>query len=298
MDTLDCMRVFAAVVERQGFSAAAEALQLSTASVTRQVAYLEKRLGTRLLNRTTRRVSLSTAGAAYYERCQRLLAELDETEAAVAAQTLRPAGALRINAPVSFGIGHLGDRLARFCERYPEISLEVSLADRLVDLVEEGFDLAVRITREPAPSLVARKLADLPIWLCASPAYLRRHGRPRRPQELSAHRCLSYTYWSGGDIWRLRGPAGEEAVKVGGHLRANNGDLLCAAARSGMGIVLQPEFLISRDLAEGRLQRVLPDYDVAPTALWIVYASRHYLPPKLRAFVDYLVEDFRREPLA
>ena len=297
MDTLESMRVFVAIVERQGFSAAAEALQLSTASVTRHVAHLEKRLGTRLLHRTTRRVSLSTAGTAYYERCQRLLAEFDETEATVAEQTLRPAGSLRINVPVSFGIGHLGERLAAFCAHYPEISLEVSLADRLVDLVEEGFDLAVRITREPAPNLVARKLADLPIWLCAAPDYLRRHGHPQRPQDLAEHRCLAYSYWSGGDSWRLRGPEGEVTVKVGGNLRANNGDLLCAAARAGMGIVLQPEFLLSRDLAEGRLQRVLPAYDVTPSSLWIVYASRRYLPPKLRAFIDYLVEDFRRDPL-
>ncbi|MEE7548205.1 LysR family transcriptional regulator, partial [Xanthomonas sp. Kuri4-1] len=174
MDTLEAMRVFASVAERSGFSAAAEALGLSTASVTRQVAALEQRLGTRLLNRTTRRVSLTSAGTAYYQRCVQLLAELDDLEAAIGAQALQPSGLLRVNAPVSFGIARLGPLLAGFHARHPQVQLDLSLSDRLVDMVEEGYDVALRITRQPSPALIARRLAQVRLRLCAAPSYLAR----------------------------------------------------------------------------------------------------------------------------
>lgn len=292
MDTFAAMRVFVAVVERSGFSAAASALDLSTASVTRQVAALEKRLGTRLLNRTTRRVGLTSAGAAYYQRAVQLLAELDDIEAAVGAQALVPSGLLRINAPVSFGIARLGPLLAGYRVRYPQVKLDLSLSDRLVDMVEEGFDVAIRITRQPAPNLIARKLADARLLLCAAPDYLARAGTPAAPADLARHACLAYSYWSGGDEWTLQGPAGEATVRIDGGLRANNGDVLREAALAGMGIVLQPDFVVGADLAASRLRQVLPDWQVPPVGIHAVYASRSHLAPKLRSFIDFLVEAF------
>ena len=292
MDTFAAMRVFVAVVERSGFSAAASALDLSTASVTRQVAALEKRLGTRLLNRTTRRVGLTSAGAAYYQRAVQLLAELDDIEAAVGAQALVPSVLLRINAPVSFGIARLGPLLAGYRVRYPQVKLDLSLSDRLVDMVEEGFDVAIRITRQPAPNLIARKLADARLLLCAAPDYLARAGTPAAPADLARHACLAYSYWSGGDEWTLQGPAGEATVRIDGGLRANNGDVLREAALAGMGIVLQPDFVVGADLAAGRLRQVLPDWQVPPVGIHAVYASRSHLAPKLRSFIDFLVEAF------
>ncbi|MET0289422.1 MAG: LysR family transcriptional regulator [Pseudoxanthomonas sp.] len=292
MDTIEAMRVFAAVVERSSFSGAAEAMEMSTASVTRHVAWLEQRLGTRLLHRTTRRVSLTSAGASYHERCLALLAELDATEAAVTAQSLAPSGQLRINVPVSFGIAHMGAMLGRFADLHPQISVDVDLSDRLVDLVEEGYDVAIRITREPAPSLIARLLAESALVVCAAPDYLARAGTPATLADLAAHRCLGYRYWHGGDVWRMSGPAGEESVRVVEHLRANNGDLLREAAIAGMGIVLQPEFIVGQALEDGRLLPLLPDYRIAPVRIYAVYASRSHLAPKVRAFIDFMVEAF------
>jgi DNA-binding transcriptional LysR family regulator len=292
MDTIEAMRVFATVAERSSFSGAANALDMSTASVTRHVAWLEQRLGTRLLHRTTRRVSLTSAGASYHERCLALLAELDATEAAVTAQALAPSGQLRLNVPVSFGIARMGGLLGRFAELHPQISVDVDLSDRMVDLVEEGYDVAIRITREPAPTLIARLLAESALVLCASPDYLARAGTPTTLAELASHRCLGYRYFQGGDVWRMTGPEGEASVRVHEHLRANNGDLLREAAIAGMGIVLQPDFIAGQALDEGRLVRLLPDYHIPPVRIFAVYASRSHLAPKIRAFIDFMVESF------
>jgi len=296
MDTLDAMRVFVAVVERNGFSAAAQALDLSTAGVTRQIAALEKRLSTRLLNRTTRRVSPTSTGALYYGQCVQLLAEFDALEASIGAQALEPAGRLRINAPVSYGIARLGPLLAGYRARYPQVQLDLSLSDRLVDMVEEGYDVAIRITRQPGPSLIARQLAVARISLCASPAYLAAHGQPREPEDLATHQCLSYSYWGGGDAWQLQGPRGEVSVPVQGGVRANNGDVLREAAIAGLGIVVQPDFLVGDALADGRLVRVLPEWEVPPIGIHAVYTSRSHLAPKVRTFIDYLVEALAEDP--
>lgn len=290
MDTLDAMRVFVAVVERNGFSAAAEALGVSTAGVTRQVAALEKRLSTRLLHRTTRRVSPTSAGAAYYAQCVRLLAEFDALEASIGAQALEPSGTLRINAPVSWGIARLGPLLAGYRQRYPQVELDLALSDRLVDMVEEGYDVALRITREPSPALIARQLGQARITLCAAPAYLAARGTPSTPQELAAHDCLGYSYWASGNQWPLQGPGGEVRVMVNSILQANNGDVLREAAIAGMGVILQPDFLLEQALADGRLVRVLPDWEVPPIGIFAVYTSRSHLAPKVRSFIDYLVD--------
>lgn len=302
MDTIEAMRVFATVVERSGFSAAADALDMSTPSVTRHIAWLEQRLGTRLLNRTTRHVSLTSAGAAYHERCLKLLAEFAATEAAVTAQSLEPSGTLRVNAPVSFGIARLGDLVARFGQRHPQVTIDLDLSDRLVDLVEEGYDVAIRITRQPAGSLIARPLAESSLAVCASPEYLRRAGTPQTLAALAEHDVLGYRYWAGGDEWRLEGPDGEESVRVRERLRANNGDILREAAIAGMGITLQPDFIVGEAIADGRLLRILPQYDIPPIRIFAVYASRSHLAPKVRSFIDFLVESFangcQRRPAA
>lgn len=290
MDTIDAMRVFVSVVERNGFSAAADALDISTAAVTRQVAALEKRLSTRLLNRTTRRVSPTSAGAAYYQRCVQLLAEFDELEASVGAQALQPSGRLRINAPVSYGIARLGALLPAYSARYPQVELDLQLSDRLVDMVEEGFDLAIRITRQPAPNLIARHLAQVRVRLCAAPSYLARRGTPASPQDLTAHECLSYTYSAAGEAMQLQGPQGEVNIALQPHLRANNGEVLREAAIAGMGIIAQPDFIIDQALADGRLVPVLPEWEVPAIGIYAVYASRSHLAPKVRSFIDYLVE--------
>ena len=290
MDTLDAMRVFVAVVERNGFSAAAQALDMSTAGVTRQVAALEKRLSTRLLHRTTRRVSPTSAGAAYYAQCVRLLAEFDALEASIGAQALEPSGMLRINAPVSWGIARLGPLLAGYRQRFPQVELDLALSDRLVDMVEEGYDVAIRITREPSPALIARRLGQARITLCAAPSYLAARGTPRTPQDLEQHDCLGYSYWASGNQWPLQGPGGETRVTVNSILQANNGDVLREAAIAGMGVILQPDFLLEDALADGRLVRVLPEWDVPAIGIFAVYTSRSHLAPKVRSFIDYLVD--------
>ncbi|WP_313142121.1 LysR family transcriptional regulator [Stenotrophomonas sp.] len=290
MDTLDAMRVFVAVVERNGFSAAAQALDMSTAGVTRQVAALEKRLSTRLLHRTTRRVSPTSAGAAYYAQCVRLLAEFDALEASIGAQALEPSGMLRINAPVSWGIARLGPLLAGYRQRFPQVELDLALSDRLVDMVEEGYDVAIRITREPSPALIARRLGQARITLCAAPSYLAARGTPRTPQDLEQHDCLGYSYWASGNQWPLQGLGSETRVTVNSILQANNGDVLREAAIAGMGVILQPDFLLEDALADGRLVRVLPEWDVPAIGIFAVYTSRSHLAPKVRSFIDYLVD--------
>jgi DNA-binding transcriptional LysR family regulator len=292
MSQIEDMRVFVAVAEQNGFAAAAETLGMSTPGVSRHVARLEAGLGVRLFNRTTRRVSLTTTGAAYYQRCLILLADFDELESSIREQGLMPTGTLRVNAPVSFGITKLAPVLAGFRLQFPDVRLDLTLTDRLTDMVEEGYDLAIRITRQPGPALIARKLAETRLLLCASPAYLERQGVPSVPADLVAHECLSYTYWGDGDNWRLSGPDGEVAIPITGGVQANNGDLLVQAARDGLGIVLQPDFLVAPDLSSGCLVEVLPDYNVARAGIYAVYASRNHLAPKVRAFIDYLVDAF------
>ncbi|PSD32402.1 LysR family transcriptional regulator [Stenotrophomonas maltophilia] len=290
MDRFEAMRAFARVVETGSFTRAAHTLQISRTTVTQLVQQLEAHLRLRLLNRTTRRVSPTSAGAAYYAQCVRLLAEFDALEASIGAQALEPSGTLRINAPVSWGIARLGPLLASYRQRFPQVELDLALSDRLVDMVEEGYDVAIRITREPGPTLIARRLGESRVSLCAAPAYLAAHGTPQTPQELQAHACLSYSYWAAGNNWPLQGPGGEVKVAVSSLLHANNGDVLREAAIAGMGVILQPDFLLEDALADGRLVRVLPEWEAAPIGIFAVYTSRSHLAPKVRSFIDHLVE--------
>lgn len=297
MDKLKGMQIFVKVVELGSFTRAADALDLSRAMATTHVARLEERLGVRLLHRTTRRLSLTEAGTAYYERCAALLAEMESLEASLEAMSETPRGVVKISAPVSFGHMHLAPALAEYLDRNPLVRLDVSLNDRTVDLVEEGYDLAVRIGRAIDSSLVARRLATMPMRLCAAPSYLERRGRPRHPADLAQHDCLAYAY-SGTANWAFEGPDGRrEEVRIRAETRANNGELLRELAVHGHGIVLMPAFIVAEALANGQLESLLPGYDAGELAVFALYASRKYLAAKVRTLVDFLAERFReRQP--
>lgn len=297
MDRLSGMAVFVRVVEEESFSAAARLLGLSKSSVSKQVAALEDRLGARLLNRTTRRLALTDAGTAFFERAVRILADAEEAEAAVSRLSTAPRGVLRVNAPVSFGVQHLGPLLPAFMDANPELSVDLGLNDRFVDLVEEGFDVAVRIGRLPDSSLIARRLAPVRRLLVASPDYVAAHGAPQRPEDLRDHACLLYSYLLRGDTWPLTGPDGRTVeVLVTGRLRANNGDVLRSALLGGMGVAYTPSFLVGADLAEGRLVRVLPQWEDTTAAVYAVHPHARLLAPKVRAFVDFLADRFAGAP--
>lgn len=296
MDRFAAMQAFVAVVEAGSFVRASERLNLSTTSVSRQVSELEAHLDARLLHRTTRRVSLTDAGRTFYQHCTALLADLAEAEAAVSADNRAASGLLRVSAPVSFGILHLSTELARFRREQPDVALELHLNDRMVDLVEEGHDVAIRISGQLATSLVARPLAPVQMVICAAPAYLERHGIPRTPQDLSRHQCLLYSYSDQPSLWTLLGDAGPEQVQVAGFLTANNGDVLRAAAVAGEGIVLQPTFIVGDDLRAGRLVPLLQDYQVPSVTAYAVYPSRRHLAAKVRVFIDFLVRAWGDRP--
>lgn len=297
MEDLSAMAVFARVVEMESFSGAARALGLSKSAVSKRVGRLEDRMGLRLLNRTTRRLSLTEAGAAFYEGCRRVVAEAEAAERAVTRLASAPRGRLKVNAPMSFGVRHLAPALPDFMARYPELNVDLTLNDRVVDLVEEGFDLAIRIARLAESSLIARRLAPNRLVLCAAPSYLAAHGAPRAVEDLKDHACLLYSYQTAGDAWRLCGPGGERRLAVTGRLRINNGDALLAAALGGLGVALLPCFICGQDLRAGRLIQVLPAWSgPADTAIAAVYPASRNLSPKVRVFVDFLTERFSGTP--
>jgi len=297
MENLDAMVVFARVVEAESFSGAARTVGLSKSAVSKQISRLEDRLGLRLLNRTTRRLSLTEAGAAFYQGCQRVVAEAEAAELAVTHLASAPRGRLRVSAPMSFGVRHVSPALPEFLRRYPELAVDLTLNDRIVDLVEEGFDVGLRIAPLADSSLVARRLAPSRAILAAAPAYLEARGVPRTLGELEGHTCLIYSYQVTGEAWRLAGPAGERRLKVSGPLRVNNGDAILAAALGGLGIALLPCFISGEDLRAGRLVRVLPEWEAPPdSAVSAVYPAARHLSPKVRSFVDFLAERFGGTP--
>src|SRR5690349_5337501 len=295
MDALTDIAVFVRVVERGSFTLAANDLALSRAVVSKYLSRLEDRLGARLLHRTTRRLSLTEAGAALFEASRGALEQIEEAEAAVAQFQAKPRGRLRVSAPMSFGILHLGPAMADFARAYPEITLDIRLDDRYVNLVEDGFDVAVRIGALTDSSLVARKLAVTRAVACASPAYLAEHGEPETPEDLAAHDCLVYSYLA--DVWRFTAPDGREIpVAVKGSLRINNGIVLAEAAVAGHGILVTPSFYVAPLLRSGRLKQVLARYKVKEIGIHAVYPQRGHVPPKVRAFVDFLAQRFGRRP--
>jgi len=293
MDKFFEMQAFASVVDAGSFVKAADALASSKAAVSRYVSELEARLGVRLLHRTTRRLSLTEAGQVFYARCKDLLAELESAEAEITSHGSEASGLAKINVPVSFGIRHLAPLWGDFMRAHPKVRLDITLTDRVVDLVEEGYDMAVRIATLPSSMLVSRRLATTRIVLCASPEYLRVRGTPQHPRELAEHSVLAYSYLSTKDEWRFEGPDGAVSVKTQPVLRSNSGDICLAAALSHEGVILQPTFLVSDDLSAGRLIELLPDYRTRELGIYAIYPTRKHLAPKVRALIDFLVDAFR-----
>jgi len=292
MDKFHEMKVFAAVVEAGSFTGATRTLDMSKAAVSRYVADLEERLGVRLLHRTTRKLSPTTEGEIFYARCRELLDNLDEAEAEITSRSGDASGLLKVNVPVTFGLMHLAPLWPAFLAQHPKLDLDITLSDRVVDLVEDGFDLAVRIGQLPASSLISRKLAATRMVLCASPAYLERRGRPVRPDELPQHDVISYSLFASGENWRFTGPDGEAVVKVVPRVRTNSGDTCLAAALQHQGIVLQPTFIVGADLARGTLVEIMPAYRSIELGVYAVYPSRKFVSPKVRLLIDFLVDAF------
>lgn len=296
MESFGSLQVFIRIAETGSLSAAARDLGLSKSVVSKKLAALEDRLGARLINRTTRRLSLTAEGAAFLERAQRILAELEEAEQAVGRLSAEPRGMLRVNAPMSFGILHVAPAMGDFMARYPDLSVTLDLNDRQVDLVDEGYDVAVRIAALPESSLIARRLAPVRRAVCASPAYWRRHGRPAHPRDLGRHDCLIYTNLPTPNDWRFRDGGGSFSIRVGGRLAANNGDALREAALAGLGVCVAPTFIVGGDLRSGRLEAVLQGFVEDTVAVYGVYPHRRHLSAKVRAFVDFLVVRFGPKP--
>jgi DNA-binding transcriptional LysR family regulator len=297
LDRVTSMQVFDRVAALGSFSAAARALDLSQTMVTKHVAALEDRLGVKLLHRSTRRLVLTEGGRNYLAACERILAEIEEAEASASLDRIEPRGTLRLNVPLTFGFRQVVPALTEFSRLYPAVSFDLGLADRYVDLIEEGWDLAIRIGRLKDSSLVARRLAACRTIVCASPAYLKEHGTPQTLDDLAQHNCLGYTLPSaiGANRWAF-GTDGDIVVPIQGNLRANNGDALLAAAIAGQGLIYQPTFIVGDSLREGSLIPVLHTYPTYEPAIHAVLPSVRQAPAKVRAFVAFLAERFGPEP--
>ncbi len=287
MDKLDTMRAFTVVVQENSFSKAAEKLDMSPQLISKYVAGLEESLQTRLLNRTTRKISVTEAGRAYYERCMQILIDIDEMENSLANLHQHVSGRLSISAPMSFGIKHLPQLLTTFQKQYPDVSIDINLTDKKIDLVDEGVDVALRIGKLSNSSLIAKKITNIQICICASPEYLEKYGEPKTPDELEQHRYLRYTY---ADTSALLSGVGDkkDPLNLRGHLASNNGDILVNAAIEGVGIAIQPTFIAGKAIAEGKLVRILREYEPEPLGLYAVYVNRKYLAGKVRSFIDFV----------
>ncbi|WP_296244213.1 MULTISPECIES: LysR family transcriptional regulator [unclassified Psychrobacter] len=296
MDRIDGMRAFVAVVTEGSFSKAATTMQLSPQLVSKYVAKLEEQLHTRLLNRTTRKVSTTEAGSQYFIHAQQILLSIDDMEAQLGGLQQLPKGILRISAPVSFALKHMAKLIADFQERYPSVTVDLQLSDRKVDIVEEGFDIALRIGQLESSSLIAKKIAPIRVILCASPEYLKTYGTPKRLEELETHRYLHYSYMNietKGQVFKY---LKAKQLKESSIFRSNNGDVLVEAAIEGAGLVLQPTFIASNALQAGQLVIVLPEYEPSPLGLYAVYAHRKMLPHKIRCFVDFMTDYYGAPP--
>jgi DNA-binding transcriptional LysR family regulator len=296
MDKLSSLKAFLAVVDHGGFAAGARALGQSRSVVNRQVIALEDSLGVQLLSRNTRKVALTQTGAAYAERARAALAQLEAADLSVIAQGETPRGLVKVNAPMSFGMLHLGPAVADFLARFPEVEVQLQLDDRMVDPFEEGYDLTVRIAALKDSSLVARRIAPARRVLVASPDYLAARGRPSHPDALREHSCLHYGHLVSGAQWTLLGPEGPVAVAIAGRLSSNNGEALCEAALTGHGIALLPTFIAGPHIKAGRLETLLKDWALPEIAIHVLYPPNRHLTPKVRALIDFLVERFRKPP--
>lgn len=297
MDHLADLAVFARVVEQESFSAAAETLGLSKSAVSKQISRLEQRLGAQLLQRTTRKLSLTETGRIVLEHAQRVLVEAEAAEAAVQNLQALPRGLLRVNLPMSFGLRYVAPLLPELLALCPELRIDLTFNDRTVDLLEEEVDVAIRIGANLADStLTARRLAPVRPITCASESYLRKAGVPLTPDDLRQHECLLYKYLPEPATWHFDGPGGAQAVKVSGRLITNNGDSLRDAALAGHGIARLPSFIVGPDIAAKRLVPLLEAYEPPPFNIYAVYPAQRYLTPKVRAFIDFFAERFGPKP--
>ncbi len=290
--SLAYLETFATVIEKGSFTAAAEALGLSKPAVSKQVAQLESDLGVRLLNRTTRRLHLTEAGEVFYDHCQRVVAQARDARLAVAPLQHEPRGTLRVTAPQCLAISLLPNLIPRFQERFPAVHLEIQVSGRLVDLVEEGVDVALRIGELEDSSLVARRLAPCTFMVCASPDYWHRHGKPLHPGDLASHNCLVYTESPKPNYWQFREKTGEDLrIAVKGNLRSDNATLLLSAACAHQGVLVGPSFMFDEAIGQGRLEPALEDFHRSSTGLHVVYPQSKHVSSKVRVFIDYLFEN-------
>ena len=296
MENLNDMVIFARVVEASGFSEAARRMGVSKSSVSKSISRLELSLGVRLLNRSTRGLSLTEIGAAFHEHCLRISEEAAQASEVVGRLQSEPRGVLRVTAPVAFGRLHVAPAVADYLSRYPRLKLDMSITDRMVDLVSEGYDVAIRIRREPSLHVVARELAPVRRVVCATPEYFHRRGLPIAPDDLVGHNCLHYTHFGTQGEWRFQSAGGDIVVPVRGSLRIDDDDTLAQAVLSGLGIAMLPTFIIGGELQAGRLKSVLSDYIPLDRHIYAVHLPNARLPLKIRGFIDFLQARFGPTP--
>lgn len=297
MDVLSDIAVFVQVVDSGSFTAAADRLELSKSVISKYVTRLEEQLGVRLLNRTTRKLSLTEAGQAFYHKSRIALQDLDDARAEVSRLQADPRGVLRLNAPMTFGILHIAPRLAEFHRQYPEVKVDLNLDDRKLDVVEEGFDLSVRIAELPDSSLVARRLCRCRHVVVAAPSYLQEMGKPKTPAALSEHRILTYRYQESRLDWHfLRGDKGVEHVQVDGHTRMNNSLAIREAVLAGMGIARMPSFAVGEEIRQGSLVELFSNYELPELSVFLIYPQRRHLSPKVRAFIEFMGAQLQDPP--
>ncbi|MEL6446423.1 MAG: LysR family transcriptional regulator [Pseudomonadota bacterium] len=296
MNRLEAMAAFVAVIDEGSFTAAAEALDISRPKASKLIAELEASLGVRLLNRTTRRVAATEAGRAFHLRCQDILARLDDAVSEASQLQVAPRGELRINAPHSFSREHLAVAIAAFQDTYPDIHVELVLNDRVVDIVDEGFDVAIRIAQLPDSTLVARRLGPCRLMVCAAPDYLGREGTPEAPEDLTKHNCLRYSHLADAGTWRFQRNGKETRVATQGDFRSNFGEAVVAAATCGRGIAMEPTFVVAPLVLSGALVPVLQDYAPRTLGIYAVYPRQRLLPQKVRVFIDFLEGRFGPTP--
>ena len=294
MNKFESIRAFTQVIQAGGFAAAARKMGLSRSQVNKLVANLEDNLGVQLLHRTTRKVTPTDTGIAYYERCLNILTDLEEADAAAMQLQTEARGTLRVNAPMSFGVSHLAPAIAEFCHQHPQLQVEVTLNDRFVDPISEGFDVTLRISEEPdTASLVTHFVVPSQRFLCAAPQYLEKYGIPETPTQLRDFSCLHYGHLPSTHTW-IHGTDGAVTIPISGALCSNNGEVLRIAALQGLGITLLPAFIVSEDLQQGRLQVVLPEYRAPDISLYIIYPVNRHLSEKVKLFTTFMRECFSR----
>ncbi len=296
LDLLVAMRVFTKVVELLSFSKAAEKLDLSPGMTSRYVAQLEAHLGVRLLNRTTRHLSLTAAGTEYCQQALQVLALVEQAGQSAAREVVEPRGTLRITSSLAFGGMHLGEAVAAYLVQHPQVDIEIMLTERVVDLVEEGVDLAVRVASRIDEGLIARPICPARFIACASPAYLQQHGSPASPAELESHNCLTFAAPDTPQVWRFSRGSERSAFRVRGSLHGNNGNILCRAAEQGLGVIYQPTFMVYESLRQQKLLPLFPDWQADCYTVYAVYPNRQFLPGKVRSFIDFLLQRFGPEP--